>query len=241
MNRQSIFFTVSVSFIISVVVLVASFFVFINSNYQVKETNLYYKYLDFTKKVMKKIKSDKFEDSYYKVILDKNEIDEILSNPKVVIHKNSKKKNSIFKVLKFKNHHFVYLKKGSKTILIKDKVKIRENSHTYIILISSILLIILILMYLITLRKLMPLKIFKEKVQDLGEEKFNFECCNLNGKDEIALLAKEFKNSASKLQKKKKERKNLIEDTILAFEKLEIKDDKIKKLQAKLKSLKDTY
>ena len=46
----------------------------------------------------------------------------------------------------------------------------------------------------------MPLKLLKEKVSTLGDENFDFECCNMDGKDEVSLLALEFKNTAKKLK-----------------------------------------
>jgi two-component system, OmpR family, sensor kinase len=53
-------------------------------------------------------------------------------------------------------------------------------------LVFAILFITIILVYLITLRKLMPLKILKDKVKTLGDENFDFECCNTDGKDEVS-------------------------------------------------------
>ena len=52
----------------------------------------------------------------------------------------------------------------------------------YIILVFAILFITIVLVYLITLRKLMPLKILKDKVKTLGDENFDFECCNTKRK-----------------------------------------------------------
>ena len=65
-----------------------------------------------------------------------------------------------------------------------------------------------------TFRKLMPLKILKDKVKTLGDENFDFECCDLKGKDEVSLLANEFKKSALKLKSLKEARNIFIRNII---------------------------
>ena len=46
----------------------------------------------------------------------------------------------------------------------------------------------------------MPLKILKDKVKTLGDENFDFECCNTDRKDEVSQLAMEFIKSDLKLK-----------------------------------------
>ncbi len=53
----------------------------------------------------------------------------------------------------------------------------------------------------------MPLKILKDKVSTLGDENFDFECCDTNRKDEVSLLAVEFKNTAKKIKRYKRSKK----------------------------------
>ena len=90
--------------------------------------------------------------------------------------------------------------------MIQDNNTTYSSSHIYIILVFAILFITIILVYLMTFRKLMPLKILKDKVKTLGDENFDFECCDTNAKDEVSLLAKEFKKSALKLKSVKEAR-----------------------------------
>ncbi|XPV53132.1 MAG: ArsS family sensor histidine kinase [Halarcobacter ebronensis] len=89
---------------------------------------------------------------------------------------------------------------------MEDKNEFTQNSSIYIISVFAIILITLILSFLVTLRKLMPLKILKDKVSTLGDENFDFECCNTDRKDEVSLLALEFKKSAKKLKELKEAR-----------------------------------
>ncbi len=107
----------------------------------------------------------------------------------------------LFRVLQVNDRQFLYLKKGRNTYLVEDKNEKTIDSKIYIILGFAIILITLILSFLVTLRKLMPLKILKDKVSTLGDENFDFECCNTDRKDEVSLLANEFKLSAKKTKK----------------------------------------
>ncbi len=137
----------------------------------------------------------------YKLFKKKSSIDAITYNPKTKVLVNKKRgKHFIFRVLLLDDKQYIYLKKHGHTFLLEDKNQLDGNSNIYIILVFAIILISLILSFIITLRKLMPLKILKDKVSTLGDENFDFECCNMDGKDEVSLLAMEFKNSAKKLK-----------------------------------------
>ncbi len=61
----------------------------------------------------------------------------------------------------------------------------------------------------------MPLKILKDKVSTLGDENFDFECCDTNRKDEVSLLAVEFKNTAKKLKRYKRSKEMYLLEIIM--------------------------
>ena len=215
MNRQSIFFTISVSFIISLILVIASFIVLITHDYRIKEGQLLDKYIPVIKMISRqeKIGIDEsflknLEEIGYTLFLDITKINAITYNPqtKILVEKNHSKQNDIFRIINLDNTNYIYIKKRNDTVLVQDNESLNSNSQLYIILVFSILLITIILVYLITLRKLMPLKLLKDKVKTLGDENFDFECCNMNGKDEVSLLASEFKKCALKLKSLKEAR-----------------------------------
>ena len=220
MNRSSIFFTITVSFIISLLLVVVSFFILMTHGYKIKEMAIFDKYEYPIKLVLKQSKYgfdekfyNKFLEMNYELILDKNKVNAITYNPqtKVVVEKKHHKKNDLLRVLKLGDNTYIYIKSQRRawTYLIKDnnpKSDSIENINIYIMLVFSIIFITIILVYLITLRKLMPLKILKDKVKTLGDENFDFECCNSNGKDEVSQLGMEFKKSALKLKNLKEAR-----------------------------------
>lgn len=215
MNRQSIFFTIGVSFIISILLVIVSFLILITHDYRMKEGQLLDKYVPVMKMVNRQDNSSydeefikSLEEINYKFFMDKGKINSITYNPqtKILVEKIHPKHDDIFRILNLNDKNYIYMKKRGETILIQDDNSSNSNSHIYIILVFAILLITIILVYLITLKKLMPLKILKDKVKTLGDENFDFECCNLKGKDEVSLLAVEFKKSAQKLKSLKEAR-----------------------------------
>ena len=215
MNRQSIFFTISVSFIISIFLVIISFLILITHDYRMKEGQLLDKYVPVMKMINRQEKSKideeflkSLEEINYKLFVNITDINAITYNPKtqILFEKVHPKSDDIFRILSLNDKNYIYMKKRAETLLIEDNNSSNSNSHIYIILVFAILFITIILVYLITFRKLMPLKILKDKVKTLGDENFDFECCNTDGKDEVSLLAVEFKKSALKLKSVKEAR-----------------------------------
>ncbi len=80
MNKQSIFFTILVSFLISIVLVIISFLVLITHDYRMKEGRLLDKYHPVVRLINKQdfISGEhslrNFEEMNYKIIFDRNEI-----------------------------------------------------------------------------------------------------------------------------------------------------------------------
>ncbi len=215
MNRESIFFTITISFFISILLVIVSFGILMIGNQKRVEHYLFEKYRPVSQMIFRHhFRNGSFDERFYESLksLNFNMISEMPSingvtyNPKTKILAERRYKDILFRVLQLNNKQYLYLKKRNNTFLIEDKNDLTVDSKIYIILGFAIILITLILSFLVTLRKLMPIKILKDKVSTLGEENFDFECCDTNRKDEVSLLAKEFKLSAKKLKKLKEAR-----------------------------------
>ena len=189
--------------------------VLITHDYRMKEVQLLDKYVPVIKMISRQEKvgiDENFlknlEEIDYTLFLDTVKINAITYNPetKVLVEKNHPKSNDVFRILNLESKNYIYIKKRNDTLLIRDNSDSSSNSQLYIALVFSILLITIILVYLITLRKLIPLKILKDKVKTLGDENFDFECCNSDSKDEVSLLGMEFKKTALKLKSLKEAR-----------------------------------
>jgi len=260
MKRQSIFFTITVSFVISIILVITSFVALITYNYSNQEKELFDRYIPIVKRVMVKhhrgsINFDfakRLEELNYTMFVSKGKINAITYNPKteVLIEKKDRRRDSVFRVLKLDDRNYIYMKKRGQTILIRDNRPTEHNSGLYIFLVSSIVIITIILMYLVTLRKLMPLKILKDKVKTLGDENFDFECCNTDAKDEVSQLGMEFKNAALKLKNLKEARnifiRNIMHELktpitkgkfLTEIERSDENDEKLKEVFNRLESL----
>lgn len=210
MNRQSIFFTITVSFIISIILVAISFVILMTTSHKKVEHSLSKKYEPIVRIVLrqhfKRGKIDNrlvehLDDLNFLLFKKKGLIDGITYNPKTKILVERKvTRDFIFRVLQVNNRQFIYLKKKGRTFLIEDKNEITKDSRIYIILVFAIILITLILSFIVTLKKLMPLKILKDKVSTLADENFDFDCCDTNRKDEVSQLGMEFKKTAKKLK-----------------------------------------
>ncbi len=216
MNKQSIFFTILVSFIISILLVIISFLVLITHDYRIKESQLLDKYHPVIRLINKQdfMPSEfllkNLEEMNYKLILDKNQINSIVNNPntKILVEKfHPSRGEDLFRILNLDETNYLYLSKRGNFLLIKDENSPNEsNSQIYISLVFAVLFLTIVLIYLVTLKKLRPLKLLKDSVKTLGDEKFDFEFDNLKGKDEVTSLALEFKKTASKLKSLKEAR-----------------------------------
>ncbi len=259
MNRQSIFFTITISFIISMILVVVSFIILMIGNHKRLEHHLFEKYQPIVKMIVRQHYRRGFIDEKFKNELEslnysyftkKSLIDGVTYNPKTKIIAQREFKSFIFRVLQLKDKQFIYVKRKEQTFLIEDKNELTEDSRIYIILIFAVILLTLILSFLVTIRKLMPLKILKDKVSTLGDENFDFECCNTDKRDEVSLLAMEFKNTAKKLKDLKEARnvfiRNIMHELktpitkgkfLTEIERNEQNDKKLKEVFIRLESL----
>lgn len=215
MNRESIFFTITISFFISIILVIVSFGILMIGNQKRVEHYLFEKYRPVSQMVLRQHSrmgglneriSENLQSLNFELISETPLINAVTYNPQTKVLAERRYKDILFRVLQLDDKQFLYLKKRGETFLVEDKNDLTGDSKIYIILGFAIILITLILSFLVTLRKLMPLKILKDKVSTLGDENFDFECCNTDRKDEVSLLAKEFKLSADKLKKLKEAR-----------------------------------
>ena len=224
MKRQSIFFTLAVTFVITLLLVISSFVILLIGDYKNESQNLRKKYFPIAKMIvqatskhnMKRAKrhnvpSDEYLKESVKAMnlemISKTGLQNAISyNPltKVLVEKKSRR--TLARVLLLNDDIYLYLKHRGETYLLKDNNSSYESSRIYIILAFGVILLTLILSFITTLKRLYPLKILKEKVKTLGDENFDFECCNSDDEDEVSLLAREFKNTALKLKNIKEAR-----------------------------------
>ena len=212
MNKNSIIFSTTLNFLITSLLLIVSFvFLLSHENFK-KNEQIFERY----KPIIKMVSGKKFyfDKDFHKNLLDMNyelfeskeEIKNILSNNKKMILARSNKHNETFKIFEIDGKIYLFFEKFDTQILIKDLESKNLTNSFYTIFVFVSLLIVITILYINTLKKLLPLKELKDKVINFGDEKFDFELSNSSSKDEVTLLANEFKKSAQKLKNIKESR-----------------------------------
>lgn len=212
MNKNSIIFSTTLNFLITSLLLIVSFvFLLSHENFK-KNEQIFERY----KPIIKMVSGKKFyfDKDFHKNLLDMNyelfeskeEIKNILSNNKKMIFARSNKHNETFKIFEIDGKIYLFFEKFDTQILIKDLDSQNLTNSFYTIFVFVSLLVVITILYINTLKKLLPLKELKDKVINFGDEKFDFELSNSSSKDEVTLLANEFKKSAQKLKNIKESR-----------------------------------
>ena len=212
MNKNSIIFSTTLNFLITSLLLIVSFvFLLSHENFK-KNEQIFERY----KPIIKMVSGKKFyfDKDFHKNLLDMNyelfeskeEIKNILSNNKKIIFARSNKHNETFKIFEIDGKIYLFFEKLDTQILIKDLDSQNLTNSFYTIFVFVSLLVVITILYINTLKKLLPLKELKDKVINFGDEKFDFELSNSRSKDEVTLLANEFKKSAQKLKNIKESR-----------------------------------
>ena len=182
-NRQSIFFTILISFLISILLVIISFIIILANSYKAQEEQIYDRYIPISK-MINRIEFDfseeiikNFEEMNYKLYIEKKEINKITNdkNMKIFSERIHPKHGDIFRILKNNTDYYLYMKVRDNEVLVKDQNGFSNSRQIYIILVFSILLITITILYFMSLKKLMPLKVLKDKVKSLGDENFDFE------------------------------------------------------------------
>ncbi|MCG3720187.1 sensor histidine kinase, partial [Aliarcobacter butzleri] len=190
------------------------FIIILANSYKAQEEQIYDRYIpiskminriefDFTEEIIKN-----FEEMNYKLYIEKKEINKITNdkNMKIFSERIHPKHGDIFRILKNNTDYYLYMKVRDNEVLVKDQNGFSNSRQIYIILVFSILLITITILYFMSLKKLMPLKVLKDKVKSLGDENFDFEYENIEAKDEVSSLAMEFKKTSLKLKNLKEAR-----------------------------------
>ena len=212
MNKNSIIFSTTLNFLITSVLLIVSFIFLLSHENFKKNEQIFERY----KPIIKMVSGKKFyfDKDFHKNLLDMNyelfeskeEIKNILSNNKKIIFARSNKHNETFKIFEIDGKIYLFFEKFDTQILIKDLESKNLTNSFYTIFVFVSLLIVITILYINTLKKLLPLKELKDKVINFGDEKFDFDLSNSSSKDEVTLLANEFKKSAQKLKNIKESR-----------------------------------
>ena len=208
MSRDSIIFTISVTFFIALLLVLLSFGILYKVSEQREENSWQKRNMqaakmllrEFHRKGITKELEEDLELINYSIVSPEMQ-QKIVENPNLQSQKPYKKHKHYMQMqeLKLDGKHYVYIQSKRGDILLLNNNEMHSYSHLIFVLFVSIFFIFLLL-YLTTLQKLKPLKSLKQKVENFGDEEFDISCAS-DKKDEISLLANEFDKSAKKLKK----------------------------------------
>lgn len=193
---------------------IISFSIIMHNGQIHKERHLKKKYFPMVRMFLKEHRREGFSQGLVRnlevmnmeVVRSKGITNALVYNPKTKVLIEKKSKNLFTRVLNLNDTNYVYIRNRNNIFLLKDNNTEVGNKKYVVFLVFGVILATLIISFLTTIRKLYPLKILKDKVTTLGDENFDFDCCDTNKQDEVSQLALEFKKTAQKLQDLKESR-----------------------------------
>ncbi len=212
MNRNSIFFTITITFIISIILIMVSFTVLYNSSMQRENNFINKRSMDVSKMVLRECMHNGLSKELEEHLSQINfsiktkpiEQNKILQDKNLILKWTKKNRRVVMQYLKLGDKHLVYIRTPRHNMILIDNYK-TINYQNRILAIFLVILFAFIILYTITIKKLKPLKTLKDKVKNLADEEFDLDCATTKN-DEISQLANEFDKSAKKLKMIKESR-----------------------------------
>lgn len=209
MNKDSIIFTITTTFMIALVLVLVSFGMLYKVSEKREEHSMAKRSMEATKMFLRDFRhhglTQELEEGLrlidHSIISDLDQQREILNDPNIQYVESHVRARGRVKVQRLRLHdrHYVYIETREGDVILEDDN--RPESHKgAILIVFAVIFLTFVSLYLTTLKKLRPLNTLKEKVQDIGDEEFDISCAS-DKKDEISLLANEFDRSAKKLKK----------------------------------------
>jgi len=204
-TRSSIFFSITFAFILSLIsIFLAAIFLLdydkqeytdkLNKKYSIiaratlfhlnnfiDDTELQQQIQDYS---MRKIDNDKIKDY-------------IIEQSKVIQKIESKIGNS--SILKYKKYHYLLIEHENEALLFKDE-DYQPHRYDVIKIIFGFIFLIIILSYIMTIRKIKPLRRLKRQMDKFGKGSLDINCAN-NGQDEISQVSNSFQHAVEQIQK----------------------------------------
>ncbi|WP_415398085.1 ArsS family sensor histidine kinase [Sulfurimonas sp. CS5] len=214
MNKNSIIFTITITFIIALILVLVSFGIFYKVSEKREELSMLKKGMEATNLFLRDFKhhglTQELEEDLklinYSIIIDPIQQRKILNNPNVKYVESHTRGRGRMKMQQFSlvNKYYVYIQTRRGNIILENDNP-SESYRGTILIIFAVIFLTFVFLYITTLKKLRPLNTLKDKVQNFGDEEFDISCAS-EKKDEISLLANEFDKSAKKLKKLKESR-----------------------------------
>ncbi len=212
MNRHSVFFTLTITFIVSLILISLSFFLILDDAKKEHIRHVKYKYFTIAKMVnVQMLRSDDIDElaeevkkANLQLVVDPQKIEKTLYSKDLQLKAQHNRPDMMLAIFEDNKKRLVHVQTPLTEFILLDKDK---DAPKLKVIMSVFIFIVLMLTLsaIATFRKLYPLKSLKDHVKNFGDEQFDFDFSEKR-KDEVSLLAKEFSNSARKLKNIKEAR-----------------------------------
>ena len=130
-----------------------------------------------------------------KEINDKAIQEEIVKNAQII--QKISDKLGLSAILKFENNHYLYIETKYSSLLLKDE-DYQPYRYDLIKIIFGVVFIIIITAYILTIRKLKPLRKLKRQMDRFAKGDLDIDC-KTDGEDEIAQVSNAFHNAVAQI------------------------------------------
>jgi len=210
MNKSSIYFSITVTFIALFVFTSISFVILYEGSKKREEHFSHKRTFDIAHSIRNDLRKGRgitkelLEHLKFMDFIIIEEKSKILENPNKISRFKKDMREHMFYAFELDKKNYIYIQNSRYDILLLDNYE-PDDFRTVMIFLFIAILFAFALLYLNTMRKLKPLKTLKESVKNIGEEEFDILCAT-NKKDEISQLANEFDKTAKKLKVLKESR-----------------------------------
>jgi two-component system, OmpR family, sensor kinase len=213
-NRHSIFFTINVALIISILVITLSFGVLYNISMKKENHLVKRKAVNISRMILREQHKNNLsiDDDFKQYLKQLNYI--LIDNKKMkqnfLIQKDIQPLmeiqlgKNVIRLYRNDGKRFITIFTQKKLFLIEDQNQ-NESDQNWLVSIFLLILFILTLLYIMIIQKLRPLQTLHQNIQKLSHEEFDIECSS-NKKDEISLLLNELHATVLTLKKIKESR-----------------------------------
>lgn len=196
-NKNSIFFTLGISFIVSIVLLVISFITITQIDKTVQIDTLKKKYATIHKIINQEYSRFGFTDDLRYLIDDMGlilvddtqAIQNILETIDLKLLVQKRSENILLYIFQSKKDNFLHFQTPFEEFIVIDKDIELLQLNIIILLIFLVLLLTILLIAYWVYKKLLPLNELKEKINNIGNKDLQLDFLKPNAKDEVSLLA----------------------------------------------------
>lgn len=204
MSKSSIFYSITFIFFISIASIFFAFMFLMEYDKKEYADKLNTKYSIIARATLFHLNNfitenelqEQIQDYSLSEIKNKNIVDQIISQSVVIQKIDSKIGASA--ILKYKKYHYLLIQHKDTILLLKDE-DFQPHRYDVIKIIFGLVLLIIIISYIMTIRKIKPLRKLKRQMDKFALGDLNISCKS-DGEDEISQVSNSFHNAVEQIK-----------------------------------------